>query len=438
MADLASTATGKGAALIGWPSGFGITQPATNAYWAQNGAAINRLDRLFVGGAVASDGAYPQVSNDWLSSFYNANGYTGATASGAAFVLNDNSPAAGYGGLFGAQSLNFTSAGTSAIALSGVMVNNNATLATMGWGGYFEAHKTTAASGNIYGDETDVRTLFSNGAANPYAQGTVVAKQIAAGCGIEGGNFTGSISGTTLTVSSWSPLLTYAIAVGSIIYGVGVTAGTTVTALGTGTGGNGTYTVNNSQTVASEYMVATNQYDASAAIQIENNPVKFQAGIVFGATSLTGCDGVTGGATALSLARGHVVQWYGPGGVATGSIKSTASTTANSQQIQFTEGQLNIATASNGAAIAVFAQNSAAVNCFYFQGAAAGSAVSLRAVGSDANIDVKLQPAGTGLVQTAYNVTTATTPTSFSATRILAFKDGSGTTYFIPAMTTGW
>lgn len=58
--------------------------------------------------------------------------------------------------------------------------------------------------------------------------------------------FTGSISSTTLTVSSMS---SGTIAVGQALYGVGVSAETVITALGTGTGGTGTYTVNISQTV---------------------------------------------------------------------------------------------------------------------------------------------------------------------------------------------
>ena len=60
--------------------------------------------------------------------------------------------------------------------------------------------------------------------------------------------FTGSISGTTLTVTAVSA---GTIQIGQVISGTGVTAGTTITALGTGTGGTGTYTVSASQTVAS-------------------------------------------------------------------------------------------------------------------------------------------------------------------------------------------
>jgi len=69
------------------------------------------------------------------------------------------------------------------------------------------------------------------------------------------GQFTGSISGTTMTVTSIDP--STKLAVGQTITGTGITGGTTISSLGTGTGGTGTYTVNNSQTVASETMQAS-------------------------------------------------------------------------------------------------------------------------------------------------------------------------------------
>ncbi len=59
---------------------------------------------------------------------------------------------------------------------------------------------------------------------------------------------TGSISTTTLTVSA---VTSGQLGVGSEISGTGVTAGTYITALGTGLGGTGTYTVSVSQTVSS-------------------------------------------------------------------------------------------------------------------------------------------------------------------------------------------
>jgi hypothetical protein len=68
------------------------------------------------------------------------------------------------------------------------------------------------------------------------------------GTGEAGFSVTGSISGTTLTVSAVG---SGTINVGDSISGTGVTGGTTITALGTGEGGIGTYTVSVSQTVSS-------------------------------------------------------------------------------------------------------------------------------------------------------------------------------------------
>jgi hypothetical protein len=71
--------------------------------------------------------------------------------------------------------------------------------------------------------------------------------------------FTGSISGTTLTVSA---VVSGTLAVGQLVTGTGVSASppgssaTYITALGTGTGGVGTYTVSVSQTVSSTTMSA--------------------------------------------------------------------------------------------------------------------------------------------------------------------------------------
>jgi len=70
-----------------------------------------------------------------------------------------------------------------------------------------------------------------------------------------GAVITAAISGTTLTVASVASGTLY---VGQTIQGAGITTQTIITALGTGTGGAGTYTVNNSQTIASITMYALN------------------------------------------------------------------------------------------------------------------------------------------------------------------------------------
>jgi hypothetical protein len=70
---------------------------------------------------------------------------------------------------------------------------------------------------------------------------------------------TGTISTTTFTDTTHG---TGRFTVGSLLTGTGVTAGTYITALGTGTGANngGTYTVNISQTVSAGTAITGTQY----------------------------------------------------------------------------------------------------------------------------------------------------------------------------------
>ncbi len=82
---------------------------------------------------------------------------------------------------------------------------------------------------------------------------TAAAELLATNLGIEGvvvaTGVTGAISGTTLSVTA---ITSGAISVGDVVGGTSVIAGTYISALGTGTGGIGTYTVSATQTVTSE------------------------------------------------------------------------------------------------------------------------------------------------------------------------------------------
>lgn len=69
-------------------------------------------------------------------------------------------------------------------------------------------------------------------------------------------SFTASISGTTMTVTA---VASGTVSVGQVIKGTGVTSLTMITALGTGSGGTGTYTVSASQTVASTTITTVGQ-----------------------------------------------------------------------------------------------------------------------------------------------------------------------------------
>lgn len=72
--------------------------------------------------------------------------------------------------------------------------------------------------------------------------------------------YTASITTTVMTVTA---VTSGTIAVGDVVSGTGVTAGTTIVSLGTGAGGTGTYNVSASQTVVSETITSTHTLFAS-------------------------------------------------------------------------------------------------------------------------------------------------------------------------------
>lgn len=159
---------------------------ATGQHWTQNGAIIHRLaDRLFVGGAIDNDGALPNVQKDWMATYQVAAGLgNGSTASATSVALTSTAAASNIAHLAGAQSKYATGANQSTIGVFGFALNNHATLATRVWGGYFEAHKETAAGTGARGIEVDVRVVSATAEINPYPnqQTTTSALQLGAGC----------------------------------------------------------------------------------------------------------------------------------------------------------------------------------------------------------------------------------------------------------------
>lgn len=83
-----------------------------------------------------------------------------------------------------------------------------------------------------------------------------------------GATVTGSISGTTLSVTA---VTGGRLAVGQVITGSGISANTTITSTGTAGGGIGAYTVNNSQTVASTTITAVATPAIFTVISAPNN-----------------------------------------------------------------------------------------------------------------------------------------------------------------------
>jgi hypothetical protein len=134
--------------------------------------------------------------------------------------------------------------------------------------------------------------------------------------------FTGSISTTTLTVTS---VLSGTIAVGQAIFGNNISQNTVITALGTGTGGIGTYTVSNSQTTASTTINSV----ASPAIV---------TGAIAG-TTLT-VSAVTSGTLRIGqtiegtgVTDGTIIKAFGTGSGGTGTYTVSASQTVASTTI---------------------------------------------------------------------------------------------------------
>jgi hypothetical protein len=134
--------------------------------------------------------------------------------------------------------------------------------------------------------------------------------------------FTGSISTTTLTVDS---VLSGTIAVGQAIFGQGIAQNTVITALGTGTGGAGTYTVSNSQTVA------TTQINSVAAPAVVTGDITGTTLDVTAVSSGTLQIGQT--LEGANVTDGTIITALGTGSGGTGTYTVSPSQTAASATI---------------------------------------------------------------------------------------------------------
>jgi len=134
--------------------------------------------------------------------------------------------------------------------------------------------------------------------------------------------FTGSIATTTLTVTS---VLSGTIAVGQAIFGQGVSQNTVITALGTGTGGTGTYTVSNSQTVASTSI------NSVASPAIVTGAISGTTLTVSAVTSGTLKIGQTIEGTGVT--DGTIIKAFGTGSGGVGTYTVSASQTVSSTTI---------------------------------------------------------------------------------------------------------
>lgn len=130
---------------------------------------------------------------------------------------------------------------------------------------------------------------------------------------------TGSISGTTLTVTA---VTSGTISIGQSVTGAGVTAGTLITAFGTGGGLLGTYTVNISQTVGSTTITTTGgalnlrgTYKLDSSFTV-STPELMSSSIYSTGTTITATDWSLDsyGQNLIACPRGGAIYYYQPDG----------------------------------------------------------------------------------------------------------------------------
>lgn len=176
---------------------------------------------------------------------------------------------------------------------------------------------------SIYGPQTAGMTTATNFTFSGTGNGTlsvpVISQQV-------GATFTGTIvptttgpvgSGGLLTVSSFIAGSTGTVQVGQLVGGSAaggaIAAGTMITALGTGTGGNGTYFVNISQTVTSEVMW-TSMAGSSGPALVET--ITIAVGGDQKTFTVTGSVGGVYGTTALATTTSPSTASFAGGGIA--------------------------------------------------------------------------------------------------------------------------
>jgi hypothetical protein len=138
---------------------------------------------------------------------------------------------------------------------------------------------------------------------------------------------------------------------------------------------------------------------STCAIVIGENAQPWNKGIVFTAEGLTGSDGATGTATAIAMAKGHIISWHVTGGGVAASIRSDA--TASAQRVTQIFQDDGLWFLARDAFMVRFSNSAggAPVNYLDIISSATTVAPSIAAEGTDTDIDLKLTPKGAGTVK---------------------------------------
>jgi hypothetical protein len=189
------------------PSGFPITLMSSGDYWVKNSGATQCLPGMYAYANYATGAvSFAAASSGGTASV------TGAIAAGTASVT----------GSIAGDILTVTAVGSGTLVVGGTLSGTNVATGTM------IVSQLTGTAGGIgtYSVNIPEQTVASTTISETYGTFTVSAVS----------------SGT--------------LGVGDVLSGSGVTTGTYITALGTGTGGTGTYIVSPTQTAASTTVTA--------------------------------------------------------------------------------------------------------------------------------------------------------------------------------------
>ena len=142
---------------------------------------------------------------------------------------------------------------------------------------------------------------------------------------------------------------------------------------------------------------------STSAIVIADNTQTFNHGIVFGATSLTGTDGITGFGYAMVMARGHIISWRASDNTGDGAnILSTVTNVNN--RVAMTLGDNFVSYANAGRNISTMEGVASAVNYLRMINSATGVAPEIAVAGTDADISLNLRSKGTGVIAARGNL----------------------------------
>lgn len=160
---------------------------------------------------------------------------------------------------------------------------------------------------------------------------------------------------------------------------------------------------------------------ATAAIVIGKNGFPWNKGLVFDKDGITGTDGVTGTGVAISMAKGHVVEWQLAGALQGATIHSEVTNNAQRTGMQFRNDAVWIT--AGGSLVGTIEKGAGAANYLRIISAASGAAAQIKAEGTDPDGDVFLNPKGSGAVKFGF----WTSSGDVAINGYIGIKDAAGT-----------